>query len=237
MFLIVSKVYESIVDHLFPIVASFFFGSWSDTFGRKWLLYLYFIIRWIPLHFSTIELWVDCRKRTSSTIFLSPRLLEGSSMLLNAHFMSWPKEFLLFSVNLPVALSGGYITYRLATQIFHSIMCTLWKLTTFQPQYGYCCLHHWDLNPWAKNVPPCHDPLCIKLRKSYRHQGTGYFQYRKEKQLSVLKVYTKGSTLCSDWSSSLGCGWEGPALHVHLRGRPWWQACHADLFGRQAGDV
>ena len=35
-------------------------------------------------------------------------------MLLNAHFMSWPKEFLLFSVNLPVALSGGYITYRLA---------------------------------------------------------------------------------------------------------------------------
>ena len=46
------------------------------------------------------------------------RLLEGSSMLLNAHFMSWPKEFLLFSVNLPVALSGGYITYRLATQIF-----------------------------------------------------------------------------------------------------------------------
>ena len=46
-------------------------------------------------------------------------------MLLNAHFMSWPKEFLLFSVNLPVALSGGYITYRLATQIFHSIMCTV----------------------------------------------------------------------------------------------------------------
>ena len=38
-------VYESIVDHLFPIVASFFFGSWSDTFGRKWLLYLYFLVR------------------------------------------------------------------------------------------------------------------------------------------------------------------------------------------------
>ena len=44
---------------------------------------------------------------------LSYRLVEGSAMLLNAHFMSWPKEFLLFSVNLPVALSGGYITYRL----------------------------------------------------------------------------------------------------------------------------
>ena len=46
-------------------------------------------------------------------------------MLLNAHFMSWPKEFLLFSVNLPVALSGGYITYRLATQIFHFVMCNV----------------------------------------------------------------------------------------------------------------
>jgi len=83
-------VYESIVDHLFPIIASFFFGSWSDTFGRKWLLYLYFLIR----------------------------LVEGSSMLLNAHFMSWPKEFLLFSVNLPVALSGGYITYSMGIAAF-----------------------------------------------------------------------------------------------------------------------
>merc|ERR1712212_222941 len=83
-------VYESIVDHLFPIVASFFFGSWSDTFGRKWLLYLHFLIR----------------------------LVEGSSMLLNAHFMSWPKEFLLFSVNLPVALSGGYITYSMGIAAF-----------------------------------------------------------------------------------------------------------------------
>ena len=46
-------------------------------------------------------------------------------MLLNAHFMSWPKEFLLFSVNLPVALSGGYITYRLATQILHTILCSV----------------------------------------------------------------------------------------------------------------
>ena len=41
-------------------------------------------------------------------------------MLLNAHFMSWPKEFLLFSVNLPVALSGGYITYRLNMLTFCS---------------------------------------------------------------------------------------------------------------------
>ena len=39
-------VYESIVDHLFPIICSFFLGSWSDSFGRKWLLYFYFLIRW-----------------------------------------------------------------------------------------------------------------------------------------------------------------------------------------------
>ena len=36
------KVYESIVDHVFPVVCSFFLGSWSDNFGRKYLLYLFF---------------------------------------------------------------------------------------------------------------------------------------------------------------------------------------------------
>jgi MFS family permease len=78
------------VNHLFPIICSFFLGSWSDTFGRKWLLYLYFVIR----------------------------MVEGSAMLLNAHFMAWPKEFLLFSVNLPVALSGGYITFSMGVAAF-----------------------------------------------------------------------------------------------------------------------
>jgi hypothetical protein len=39
------QVYESIVDHLFPIICSFFLGSWSDTFGRKLLLYIYFVFR------------------------------------------------------------------------------------------------------------------------------------------------------------------------------------------------
>jgi len=84
------QVYESIVDHLFPIICSFFLGSWSDTFGRKYLLYFYFLMR----------------------------LVEGSAMLLNAHFMAWPKEFLLFTVNLPVALSGGYITYSMGVAAF-----------------------------------------------------------------------------------------------------------------------
>ena len=36
-------VYESIVDHLFPIIGSMFLGSWSDNFGRKYLLYIYFL--------------------------------------------------------------------------------------------------------------------------------------------------------------------------------------------------
>ena len=45
-------------------------------------------------------------------------MVEGSAMLLNAHFMAWPKEFLLFTVNLPVALSGGYITYSMGVAAF-----------------------------------------------------------------------------------------------------------------------
>lgn len=84
------KVYESIVDHIFPIICSFFLGSWSDSFGRKWLLYLYFLI---------------C-------------LIQNGSMMLNAYFMDWPKEFLLFSVNLPVALSGGHITFSMGIAAF-----------------------------------------------------------------------------------------------------------------------
>ena len=84
------NVYESIVDHLFPIICSFFLGSWSDNFGRKWLLYFYFLIR----------------------------MVEGSSMMLNAFFMDWPKEFLLFTVNLPVALSGGHITFSMGIAAF-----------------------------------------------------------------------------------------------------------------------
>ena len=32
--------------------------------------------------------------------------------------MSWPKEYLLFSVNLPVALSGGYITFSMGIASF-----------------------------------------------------------------------------------------------------------------------
>ena len=76
------EVYESIVDHLFPVIFSFFLGSWSDSFGRKWLLYLYFVI---------------C-------------IIQNGTLMLNSYFMEWPKEFLLFSVNLPVALSSQVVT-------------------------------------------------------------------------------------------------------------------------------
>jgi len=84
------KVYESIVDHLFPILCSFFLGSWSDTFGRKILLYIYFVFR----------------------------MVEGSMLLLNAYFIEWPKEYLLFSVCLPVALSGGGLAYSMGMNAF-----------------------------------------------------------------------------------------------------------------------
>ena len=84
------QVYESIVDHLFPVIFSFFLGSWSDSFGRKWLLYLYFVI---------------C-------------IIQTGGLMLNSYFMEWPKEFLLFSVNLPVALSGGHITFSMGIAAF-----------------------------------------------------------------------------------------------------------------------
>ena len=54
------SVYESIVDHLIPILFSFFLGSWSDNFGRKYLLYLFFFfclvntskfVEWFPYIF------------------------------------------------------------------------------------------------------------------------------------------------------------------------------------------
>ena len=34
-------------------------------------------------------------------IFCATRIINGGFLLLNASFMDWPKEYLLFSVNLP----------------------------------------------------------------------------------------------------------------------------------------
>ena len=38
--------------------------------------------------------------------------------MLNSYFMSWPKEYLLFSVNLPVAMSGGHISFSMGIASF-----------------------------------------------------------------------------------------------------------------------
>jgi hypothetical protein len=33
--------------------------------------------------------------------YITFRIVDGSFLLLNAYFMDWPKEYLLFTVNLP----------------------------------------------------------------------------------------------------------------------------------------
>ena len=45
-------------------------------------------------------------------------MIQTSGLLLNSYFMSWPKEYLLFSVNLPVALSGGHISFSMGIASF-----------------------------------------------------------------------------------------------------------------------
>merc|ERR550519_2402508 len=75
---------------IFPIICSFFLGSWSDSFGRKWLLYLFYVF---------------C-------------LIQNGALMLNSYFMDWPKEYLLFSANLPVAISGGHITFSMGVAAF-----------------------------------------------------------------------------------------------------------------------
>ena len=84
------KVYENLIEHLFPIIMSFFLGSWSDIFGRKIVLYFFFAFR----------------------------ILEGSLLLVNVYFMEWPKEYMLLTVKLPLALSGGQLSYYMGINSF-----------------------------------------------------------------------------------------------------------------------
>ena len=84
------KVYENFIEQLFPIVMSFFLGSWSDIFGRKIVLYVFFAFR----------------------------ILEGSLLLVNVYFMEWPKEYMLLTVKLPLALSGGQLAYYMGINSF-----------------------------------------------------------------------------------------------------------------------
>jgi len=85
-------VYASVIDHLIPVIVAIFLGAWSDRFGRKFLLYIFFF-------FAIIDACGD---------------------LLNSYFMEWPKEFLLLTSNLPVALSGGRIVMKIGITSFVS---------------------------------------------------------------------------------------------------------------------
>ena len=37
---------------------------------------------------------------------------------LNVYFMEWPKEYMLFSVNAPIALAGGHLAFTMGINAF-----------------------------------------------------------------------------------------------------------------------
>lgn len=82
-------VYVKIITHVFPFIVAFYIGSWSDSFGRKWIMYIGYIS------------WV----------------LSGAIHLLNVYFIDWPKEYLLLEY-VPDALSGGYAAFGIAIGAF-----------------------------------------------------------------------------------------------------------------------
>ena len=49
---------------------------------------------------------------------IEPWIFILGGLILNSYFMSWPKEYLLFSVNLPVAISGGHISFSMGIASF-----------------------------------------------------------------------------------------------------------------------
>ena len=83
------NVYVIIITHVFPFLAAFYFGSWSDKFGRKWIMYVCYAC------------WC----------------LQAGIHLLNVYFIDWPKEFLLLQF-IPYALSGGDVAYDLSVGAF-----------------------------------------------------------------------------------------------------------------------
>ena len=46
------------------------------------------------------------------------RVIEGSMLWLNVYFMEWPKEYMLFSVNAPIALAGGHLAFTMGINAF-----------------------------------------------------------------------------------------------------------------------
>ena len=83
------NVYVTIINHVFPFFTAFYFGSWSDKFGRKWIMYIGYVA------------W----------------LISGGIHFLNVYFIDWPKEYLLLQY-IPYALSGGSVAFSLSIGAF-----------------------------------------------------------------------------------------------------------------------
>merc|ERR1711892_1050079 len=82
-------VYVTIITHVFPFLAAFYVGSWSDSWGRKWFMYIGYIT------------WILC----------------GAIHLINVYFMDLPKEYMLLE-EIPYALSGGGVAFSLSLGAF-----------------------------------------------------------------------------------------------------------------------
>ena len=83
------SVYLTIIAHVFPFLTGFYFGSWSDRFGRKWIMYIGYTC------------WI----------------IGGVVHLLNVYFIEWPKEYLFLEYIL-YTLSGGDVAFRLSLGAF-----------------------------------------------------------------------------------------------------------------------
>ncbi len=77
------------VDSVFPVFFSFYLGAWADMFGRKLLFYIY----------------------------LAAKILSHVGVILCAHFLVSPKEWILLAT-IPTALSGGFAAFILAINAF-----------------------------------------------------------------------------------------------------------------------
>ena len=83
------KVYETLLDSVFPAFFAFYLGAWADLFGRKLLFY----------------------------IFLSGIIIRQCIVIICAYFMDSRKEFLLLA-GLPSSFAGGHAAFGLAITTF-----------------------------------------------------------------------------------------------------------------------
>lgn len=75
-------MYDLTVSSVFPALFAFYLGSWCDLFGRKFIQYMY----------------------------LAALVVSQAFVTLNAHFMEWPKEWLLLATLIP-SLVGEYVSF------------------------------------------------------------------------------------------------------------------------------